>query len=152
MRIFNEDKTIELNNIDETKGYLKADKILLKHIDKVEEQGHYETIKEYANGGKDIAYVIDKPAVEEQDIYEDIKVFIPYTNDELISNEINNLKGWYENYYSQHDQKLRRLHTLGKLTDEGKDPYNELINLYNEAEIKRARIQELERLLSDSSK
>ena len=28
MRIFNEDKTIELNNIDETKGYLKADKIL----------------------------------------------------------------------------------------------------------------------------
>lgn len=152
MRIFNEDKTIELNNINETKGYLKADKILLKHIDKVEEQGHYETIKEYANGGKDIAYVIDKPAVEEQDIYEDIQVFIPYTNDELNLIEINNLKGWFENYYSQHEQKLRRLHTLGKLTDEGKDPYNELIYLYNVAEIKRARIQELERLLSDSSK
>lgn len=152
MRIFNEDKTIELNNIDETKGYLKDDKILLKHIDKVEEQGHYETIKEYANGGKDIAYVIDKPAVEEQDIYEDIKVFIPYTKYELNLIEINNLKGWYENYYSQHEQKYRRLHTLGKTTDEGKDPYNELINLYNEAEIKRARIQELERLLSDSSK
>ena len=29
--------------------------------------------------------------------------------------------------------------------------YNELINLYNEAEIKRARIQELERLLSANS-
>ena len=152
MRIFNEDKTIELNNIDETKGYLKADKILLKHIDKVEEQGHYETIKEYENGGKDIAYVIDKPAVEEQDIYEDIKVFIPYTNNELNLIEINNLKYWYDNYYSQHEQKYRRLHTLGKLTDEGADPYNELINLYNEAEIKRARIQELERLLSDNSK
>lgn len=152
MRIFNENKTIELNNIDETKGYLKADKILLKHIDKVEEQGHYETIREYANGGKDIAYVIDKPAVEEQDIYEDIKVFIPYTNNELNLIEINNLKGWYENYYTQHEQKYRRLHSLGKLTDEGKDPYNELINLYNEAEIKRARIQELERLLSDNSK
>ena len=124
MRIFNEDKTIELNNIDETKGYLKADKILLKHIDKV----------------------------EEQDIYEDIKVFIPYTNNELNLIEINNLKYWYDNYYSQHEQKYRRLHTLGKLTDEGADPYNELINLYNEAEIKRARIQELERLLSDNSK
>ena len=152
MRIFNEDKTIELNNIDETKGYLKDDKILLKHIDKVEEQGHYETIKEYANGGKDMAYIIDSPAVEEQDIYEDIKVFIPYTNNELILIKINNLKGWYDNYYSHHEQKYRRLHSLGKLTDEGKDPYNELINLYNEAEIKRARIQELERLLSDSSK
>lgn len=152
MRIFNEDKTIELNNIDETKGYLKDDKILLKHIDKVEEQGHYETIKEYANGGKDMAYIIDRPAVEEQDIYEDIKVFIPYTNDELILIEINNLKGWYDNYYTQHEQKYRRLHSLGKLTDEGKDPYNELINLYNEAEIKRARIQELERLLSENSK
>ena len=67
-------------------------------------------------------------------------------------NEIEKLKNWYDTYYTQHEQKYRRLHSLGKLTDEGKDPYNELINLYNEAEIKRARIQELERLLSDSSK
>ena len=152
MRIFNEDKTIELNNIDETKGYLKADKILLKHIDKVVEQGHYETIKEYANGGKDIAYVVDKPAVKEQNIYENILVFIPYTKNELILNEINSIKEWYENYYTQHEQKFRRLHLLNKLTDEGKDPYNELINLYNEAEIKRARIQELEALINDKAK
>ena len=71
---------------------------------------------------------------------------------ELAQNELLELKYWYDNYYTQHEQKYRRLHSLGKLTDEGKDPYNELINLYNEAEIKRARIQELERLLSDSSK
>lgn len=63
-----------------------------------------------------------------------------------------NLEYWYDKYYTEHEQKLRRLHTLGKLTDESKDPYKELINLYKEAEIKRARIQELERLLSDSSK
>lgn len=74
------------------------------------------------------------------------------TAKELAEQEINELKSWYDTYYSQHEQKYRRLHSLGKLTDEGKDPYNELINLYNEAEIKRARIQELERLLSDSSK
>ena len=66
--------------------------------------------------------------------------------------EIDYLKLWYNEDYTIREQKLRRLHTLGKLTDEGKDPYNELINLYNEAEIKRARIQELERLLSDNSK
>ena len=59
---------------------------------------------------------------------------------------------WFNHDYACKEQKYRRLRTLGKLTDESKDPYNELINLYNEAEIKRARIQELERLLSDSSK
>lgn len=69
-----------------------------------------------------------------------------------IENELNNLYSWYDNYYLQHEQKYRRLHTLGRLTDEGANPYDELIKLYNEAEIKRARIQELERLLSDSSK
>ena len=71
---------------------------------------------------------------------------------ELAHKELLELKYWYNNYYTQHEQKYRRLHSLGKLTDEGKDPYSELINLYNEAEIKRARIQELERLLSENSK
>lgn len=70
----------------------------------------------------------------------------------LYNEEYIKLTQWYNNYYTQHEQKYRRLHSLGKLTDEGKDPYNELINLYKEAEIKRARIQELERLLSDTSK
>ena len=74
------------------------------------------------------------------------------TDDEILEEEIKDLKLWLDTYYAQHEQKYRRLHTLGKLTDEGKDPYNELINLYNEAEIKRARIQELERILSDNSK
>ena len=71
---------------------------------------------------------------------------------ELSQKELLELKYWYDNYYTQHEQKYRRLHTLGKLTDEGKDAYSELINLYNEAEIKRARIQELEVLINDSSK
>lgn len=65
--------------------------------------------------------------------------------------EIDYLKLWFNDVYTIEEQKYRRLHTLGKLTDEGKDPYNELINLYNEAEIKRARIQELERELSANS-
>ena len=74
------------------------------------------------------------------------------SQNDLFNNEINELKLWFNTYYTEHEQKYRRLHSLGKLTDESKDPYNELINLYNEAEIKRARIQELERLLSDNSK
>ena len=62
------------------------------------------------------------------------------------------LNRWFGEYYTINEQKYRRLHTLGKLTDEGNNPYDELIKLYNQAEIKRARIQELERLLSDSAK
>ena len=74
------------------------------------------------------------------------------TEREVAQNEYYMLVEWFDVEYARKEQKLRRLHSLGKLTDGGKDPYNELINLYKEAEIKRVRIQELERLLSDSSK
>lgn len=62
-------------------------------------------------------------------------------------NEYYTLKQWFNTYYTVHEQQYRRLHTLGDSS-----AYNKLIELYNEAEIKRARIQELERLLSDNSK
>lgn len=61
--------------------------------------------------------------------------------------EIQALKTWFNEYYTIQEQKFRRLHTLGKLTDEGQDPYQALLNLYNLAEINRARIQELEALI-----
>lgn len=72
------------------------------------------------------------------------------TEKELAQQEIKELKQWFDINYTQHEQKYRRLHSLGKLTDVGTNPYDDLITLYNEAEIKRARIQELERLLSDN--
>lgn len=61
-----------------------------------------------------------------------------------INIELLTIKSWFNEYYPQHEQKYRRLHLLNKLTDEGKNPYEELVKLYEEAEIKRARIQELE--------
>ena len=57
-------------------------------------------------------------------------------------NEYYTLKQWFNTYYTIHEQKLRRLHVLGDNT-----AYEQLIALYNEAEIKRHRIQELEALL-----
>ena len=68
-----------------------------------------------------------------------------YTNNR---NELSNLIEWFDGYYSQHEQKYRRLHEINKLTDDGKDPYVELIELYNEAEVKRKRIQELEEVVN----
>lgn len=61
---------------------------------------------------------------------------------QMYTNEINSIKNWFNDYYTIHEQKYRRLYTLGN-----KEAYDDLVNLYNEAEIKRARIQELEALL-----
>lgn len=89
MRIFDESKKTELNEIDREAGKLVRDKLFIAHHDKREasdEVGHYEVICEYPNGGKDVKWVVDSPAVtacEEHDEYEDILVFVPYTEREL---------------------------------------------------------------------
>ena len=88
MKIYNADKTEILTNADLEKGHLKKD-VLIRHIDyvaPVEEQGHYETIREYPNGGKDVEWVVDVEGVaevQEHDEQEDILVYIPYTEIEL---------------------------------------------------------------------
>lgn len=160
MKVYNKEKTQILSEYDLTKGYLIEDTITINQpeIPAVEEQFHYETIKEYENGGKDVKKVVDVAGVEYQPAktyVEEIYVYIPYTTNELAKQkaqqEIQELKEWFDVEYARKEQKYRRLHSLGKLTDEDKDPYNKLIKLYNEAEIKRVRIQELERLLSESS-
>lgn len=66
---------------------------------------------------------------------------------EEIEMNIWQLHNWFETYYTQHWQKYNRLIALGKLTDEGTDPNEELLKLYETAETKRKRIQELENLL-----
>ena len=89
MRVFNETKTKELKEYDLNKGYLKGDKLFIAHheaVEAVDGQGHYETVAEYANGGKDVEWVWDiEPieAVQEYDEYEDIQVYVQYTEKEL---------------------------------------------------------------------
>ena len=97
MRVFNEEKTKELKNFDTELGRLLPDKLVIAHHEAVEavpEQGHYEE-KTYPNGGKSKWWVIDTPAVEARDAYdeyEDIRVFVPYTEKELAEREIRALK------------------------------------------------------------
>ena len=98
MKIYNEEKTQILDNPDLTNGYLKQDKIVIKTIpatEEVKEQFHYVTIKEYENGGKDVEKVIDveyQPSKPETYEYEDIQVYIPYTEEELTQKEIYKLE------------------------------------------------------------
>lgn len=88
MRIFDENG-IEIESPDLEKGYLKNDSLFIMHhpeIQAVEEVGHFETVAEYPNGGKDVEWVIDVAGVQAQaawDEYEEILRFVPYTETEL---------------------------------------------------------------------
>ena len=89
MRIFDESKQNEIKDYDRAAGRLVRDTLFIAHHEAreaCEEVGHYAVIREYPNGGRDVKWVVDKPAVaacEEHDEYEDILVFIPYTEKEL---------------------------------------------------------------------
>ena len=113
MRIFNEDKTVQMylkeDRVEDgdfidipeslicdlSKGKLVSD-TLIEHIpeqQEIQEQWHYETIKEYPNGGKDVEKVIDvvgQPYIAEHDEVEDILVYKPYSEQEIKAIKNNN--------------------------------------------------------------
>ena len=113
MRIFNENKTVQMyleeDRVEDgdfidipddlicdlSKGKLESD-TLIEHIpeqQEIQEQWHYETIKEYPNGGKDVEKVIDvvgQPYIAEHDEVEDILVYKPYSQQEIKAIKNNN--------------------------------------------------------------
>ena len=92
MRIFDENN-VEIEKPNPELGYLKENKLFIQHheaIEAIEEQGHYEVIAVYPNGGKDVEWVVDVPGVEAQeawDEYEDIYRYILYTAEQLAEME-----------------------------------------------------------------
>lgn len=55
-------------------------------VDGVEDAWHWETLREYPNGGKDVRKVIDVAGVEAQEAWDEevpVSLFIPYTQEEL---------------------------------------------------------------------
>ena len=97
MRIFNIDN-IEIFEPDLSKGRVVPEKRFVIHheaIREIPEVGHYNVIMEYPNGGKDVEWVVDIPGTPAQDAwdeYEDILRFIPFTELELATNRIAELK------------------------------------------------------------
>ena len=110
MKVYNENKTEVLETYDLELGYLKADKILKEHHEavpetpaitveakvaeitasggKVEEISgkQYKVIEEFPNGGKTVEEIKGTPAIPAKDAYdeyEDIRVYTPYTAEEL---------------------------------------------------------------------
>lgn len=88
MKIIDKDGK-ELKSADRSKGRLVKEKRFVAHHEAreaVQEQWHYETVKEYPNGGKDVRKVIDVPGVEAAeawDEYEDVMRYVPFTEEEL---------------------------------------------------------------------
>ena len=68
----------ELFDVDPNSGYGTEEEIFIAHhdaVDGVDEVGHYEVIRAYENGGRDMRWVVDVPGVEPQpewDEYETI--------------------------------------------------------------------------------
>lgn len=70
------------------------------------------------------------------------------TEKEKAQMELNKLKQWFDVEYMRQEQKLRRLHTLGKDYN-GISAYDKLIELYNQAEEVRAKINQLEVIIGN---
>lgn len=142
IRVFNEDKTEELASYDLNLGYLKSDKVVKQvhpAVLPVQEEGHYEVIKEYPNGGQDLVWVVDVPAVEAKESYieyEDIYVYVPYTDKELAIKEINKLKGLLNSTdyqaikYAEGAMTAEEYEPIKRIRQSYRDRINELESIY----------------------
>lgn len=78
-----------LEKYDLDLGYLRQETRTVHHdaVEGVEEQGHWETVREYPEtGGKDIAWVVDVPGVAEAPTWDEEvteTIYVPYTEEEL---------------------------------------------------------------------
>ena len=145
MRVFNANKEIELNEYDLEKGYLKPEALEVNVPEQtaVEEVSHYEVIREYPGGGKDVKKVIDvegKPYVPAHVKREEIQIYVPYTERELAKieaeREISELKG-----------KLRDTDYQAIKYAEGALTLEEYAEMKAQRQAWRDRINELERLV-----
>lgn len=90
MKIYNQDLTQELQQdlLDYSLGYLKdcEKETYIPEQEEVQEEGHYEVVAEYENGGKDVQWVVDQEHIAAREEYTEIEhyqVYIPFTEAHL---------------------------------------------------------------------
>ena len=97
MKIYDETKTILLNEsqCDLEIGYFDEETLITHHPAVVgqEEEGHWVTVQEYPNGGKDVEWVIDKPGIQATEAYDEeerVKIYYVYSDTQIKIREIEN--------------------------------------------------------------
>lgn len=78
------------------------------------------------------------------------KISVELSKLNSVLSELVFLKTWFSENYTIHEQKYNRLIALSKLDDSGENPATLLNALYEEAEVKRKRIQQLEQELEET--
>jgi hypothetical protein len=148
LKVFDENKLIELNKYDLNKGYLKEDKLFIIHheaVSEVKEVGHYEVVKEYPNGGRDVKWIVDIPETEAKeawDEYEDIQIYIPYTAEEIEKKKEEQYPVLVEQYIRERYSLSAELAIL-RQRDSKPEEFNEYNNYAENCKLKaKAKIEE----------
>lgn len=144
-KVYNQNKTEILTNYDLSKGELKQDTIEIKHEaqPEIEGKGHYEVVKEYSNGGKDLKYVVEqeyKPAVKEYTEIKKVLVYIPFTDERLKKDKITHEIRAYKKLLADTDYQAIK-YFEGELTADEYAPTKQKRKEW------RAKINELEKQL-----
>ncbi|MBR1689366.1 MAG: hypothetical protein IJ713_01170 [Oscillibacter sp.] len=83
----------ELFDPDHELGRAEVETVVTVHheaVEAVEEVWHYETLRVYPNGGKDVVRVVDVPGVAAQDAWDETEEILrwhPYSAEELAQRE-----------------------------------------------------------------
>ena len=118
MEIYSEKMEL-LQNPDMEKGRLKEGTRKVRHeaIEAVEEKWHYETVREYKGGGRDIRRVIDVPGRAARAAWEEevpIRIYVPYTQAELEEIEAQKNKPTLDERVRRLEEIVRRMMERGK--------------------------------------
>ena len=163
MKIYNESKTIEITSPDLSLGRLVEDRLFVAHHEAIpavigktseelakemEAQGAetffsdlrglwYYVDKKFDNGGRSVKAINPVRAVPEKeawDEYEDIYVYIPYTEEELLENKKNSLREERKTLLEAFD-KWEKAVLRGREKDDSSimNWYRDLLNLVESA-------------------
>lgn len=132
MRVYDETKSYELTVYDLEQGKLITDKLFIAHHPEQAEipAVKHREVKRFPNGGASAEWVIDVPAVPAKpawDEYEDIMVYVPFTEADLEAKRANEIKVRLAELSEDFVQVW-----AGAVIDDIEDRKREFANLHNE--------------------
>ena len=113
MKIYTQDLKTELKmeDLDLSLGFLKEceDVTIIPATEEILEEGHYEVVKTYENGGQDVEWIVDQPYVpkkEEERITKSYKVYVPYSENYFHNKPIKEQITSYQEYLTKTDFQI----------------------------------------------